>query len=135
MIYAINIRYNRVYDHFRFSLVFTLPENIDRNSLAYREKREKLAQFVGQTDYAPGVNFPVRLTIKKIKGGNQILYHDKIYTTKDCRAWGSNSFVRQIAVLFIPPGSYQVRLENLKEVLNVPDEIKVTLEVGQFGSK
>lgn len=132
----IQINYNRKYDHFRFSLVFELEGVKDRNSPVYPvEKRERLAAFVGQPGHGPGVSFPVRLTVNKMESGDQITYHDKVYLTEGCRAWRSNSFVRQITVLHMLPGHYLVQLENLKEVAQVPDKVTASIEVVQFGTK
>lgn len=133
---SIKINYNRKFDHFRFNLVFELERVKDRNSPTYPvEKRERLAEFVGQPGHGPGVSFPVRLTVNKMESGDQENYHDKVYLTEGCRAWSSNSFTRQITVLHMLPGNYLVQLENLKEIASVPKDISLMLEVVQFGTK
>lgn len=132
----IEINQNRKYDHFRFSLEFELEGVKDKNSPTNPvEKRERLAEFVGRSDKGGGVTIPVRLTIKRMEKGGQVTYHNKIYYTEGCRGWGSYSFTRQISVLHMLPGHYLVQLENLEEIANVPVDIKVTLEVVQFGTK
>lgn len=132
----IQINYNKYYDHFRFSLVFELEGEKDRKSPNYPiKKRERLAELVGQFPPGPGATIPVRLTVKKVNNGKQVTNQDKIYFTEGCRASGSNRFFREITVLHMLPGNYLVQLENLKEVVSIPDGVTVSLQVSRLGPK
>ncbi len=137
----IRVRYNRIYDEFGFYLEFYVPEDLEKNSLAYKEKREQLAEFVGRNFYIErtvrrtGVDIPVRLTVNRVEDGRQIPFHDQVYYTKGLYSWGFGRFARRIRVLYMQPGYYQVQLENLTAITTLPEGVPVFFVVLPAGPK
>ncbi len=129
----IRIRYHRSYDFFGYRLVFNMPEDLEKNSLAYRERRDQLAEFVGQ--YASGVKIPVKIMVNRVKDGRQIPFHEQVYYTEGCYSWGHRRFTRRIKSFYMNPGYYQVRLENLTAITSLPEGVTVALEVLPSGRK
>ncbi len=137
----ITVRYNRKYDHFAVILEFYVPEDLEKYSPAYDEKLEQLAEFVGRnsyidgTVYRTGVEIPVRLTVNRVEDGRQIPFHDQVYYTKGHRSGGFGRFARRIRVLYMQPGYYQARLENLTAITTLPEDVPVFFTVLPTGPK
>ena len=102
-------------DSFHFFLEFEFKRG-DEESLTVSKVRKELRTFLVD-DYSqdsPGTIIPIRLTITKLDGENQIPYHDEVYDTKGLYGWNSHEFRRWITGIHLQPGKYSARLESMK---------------------
>lgn len=119
-------------DSFIFSLRFEFKRG-DEESLVdckvYHELRTFLADDGSQDRF--GTIIPVRLTITKLDGENQIPYHDKVYDTKGLNSADGHHIYRAITGIHLQPGKYSTRLESMKDFPELPQST-ITLQVINF---
>ena len=119
-------------DSFHFFLEFEFKRG-DEESLTVSKVRKELRTFLVD-DYSqdsPGTIIPVRLTITKLDGENQIPYHDKVYDSKGLNAADDHHIYRTITGIHLQPGKYSARLESMKDFPELPQST-ITLQVINF---